>query len=194
MVCHVRRTRERTLLSWAEYVGATSGAVPVNLEASPIRVDVSLDRTALPFGGSIDHESDSRTNLFLVAVGRARYRLLVRDQIGRAVPSARVRLLGRTAVRTNDAGVATLDSVAGGTQTIGIVAIGYQPKRRTIDVIPGTAIHTSKSRRSASGASHLCSSTIRVSRSIAKGISATGEPTSVHPQKARRNPAPRRNE
>lgn len=43
-----------TLLSWAEYAGATSGAVPIDLTGAPTRLDLSLDPAALPFGGPIE--------------------------------------------------------------------------------------------------------------------------------------------
>ncbi len=127
-----------TLLSWAEHAGATSGAVPLTPEGAPTRLDISLDPAAFPSGGSIDLEPDSNgANVFPIAAGNARYRVLVRDPSGRAVPNARVRLLGRGTLRTNDAGVVTVDSIAGGTQTLEIQAIGYQPQRRTVDVDPG---------------------------------------------------------
>ena len=126
-----------TLLVWTENAGATSGAVLVELDRTPVRLDLSVDRTALPFGGSIDVEPDSNgESLFPMAAGSARYRVLVRDPNGRPVSNARVRILGRSAVRTNETGAVTLDSVAGGTQTLEIMAIGYQPQRRTVDITP----------------------------------------------------------
>lgn len=39
-------------------------------------------------------------------------------------------------MRTNDAGAVTVDSVAGGTQTLEILAIGYLPQRRTVEIAP----------------------------------------------------------
>jgi hypothetical protein len=127
-----------TMLAWAERVGATSGAVPLTLEGSPVRVDFNLDRTAHPAGGSIDLETDSSgVSLFPTAKGRLRYRVVVRDPAGRPVPNARVRIFGQRTVRTNAAGAVTLDSVAGGTQTLEVMAIGYQPERRTVDISPG---------------------------------------------------------
>lgn len=126
-----------TLLSWAEHAGATSGAVPLTLDAAPTRLDISLDPTALPSGGSIDLDPDSSgAAVFPIATGAARYRVLVRDPSGRPVSNARVRLLGRGAVRTNEAGAVTIDSIAGGTQTLEIHAIGYEPQRRTVDIVP----------------------------------------------------------
>ena len=126
-----------TLLSWVERGGATSGAVPIDLDGAPRRLDLSLDRTALPFGGSIDLEADSSgASLYPVATGSARYRLVVHDLSGRPVSNARVRILGHRTVRTNDVGTVTLDSIAGGTQTLEILALGYQAQRRTVDISP----------------------------------------------------------
>jgi hypothetical protein len=126
-----------TLLSWAEQAGAVSGTVPVTLEGAPARLDISLDLTARRSGGSIDLEPDSSgASLFPTARGNARYRVLVRDPNGRPVSNARVRILGERTVRTNDAGSVTLDSVAAGTQTLEVLAIGYQPQRRTVDIAP----------------------------------------------------------
>ncbi len=126
-----------TLLSWAEHAGATSGAVPLELSGAPTRFDISLDRAALPFGGSVDLEPDSSgSSLFPIATGAARYRVLVHDPNGRPISSARVRILGRGTVRTNAAGIVTLDSISGGTQTLEILAIGYQPQRRVVEIAP----------------------------------------------------------
>lgn len=126
-----------TLLTWAENAGAVSGAIPLTLEDAPLRLDLSVDPAALPSGGPIDLDPDSTGGLFPIASGRSRYRLFVRDFGGRPVSSARVRILGQRSVRTNDAGTVTLDSIAGGTQTLEILAIGYQPQRRIIDIAPG---------------------------------------------------------
>lgn len=125
-----------TLVVWAEHAGAISGVVPVSLERAPARLDLSVDHTALPSHGSSIVDSDTTdASLFPVASGRTRYRALVRDATGRAIPNARVRILGHNPVRTNDVGAATLDSVAGGTQTVEVQAIGYEPLRRTIDIV-----------------------------------------------------------
>jgi hypothetical protein len=91
----------------------------------------------LPSGGSIDLDPDSNgANAFPIATGRASYRVLVRDPRGRPIPNARVRLLGHAAARTSDAGVVTIDSIAGGTQTLEVQAIGYEPQRRTVEIAP----------------------------------------------------------
>jgi hypothetical protein len=126
-----------TVMSWAEHAGAVSGVIPLTLEDAPVRLDLSVDATALSSGGPIDLDPDSSGGLFPIASGKSRYRVVVRDVGGRPVSNARVRILGQHTVLTNDAGAVTLDSIAGGTQTIEIMAIGYQPHRRTVDITPG---------------------------------------------------------
>jgi hypothetical protein len=127
-----------TLLSWAEHAGATSGPVALTLEGAPVRLDFSLDPTARPSAGSIDREPDSSgVSLFPTATGSVRYRVIVGDLAGRPVSNARVRILGQRTARTNEAGAVTLDSVAGGTQTLEVLAIGYQPQSRIVDIGPG---------------------------------------------------------
>ena len=126
------------LLTWAEHAGATSGPVALTLEGAPVRLDVSLDPMARPSGGSIDTEPDSSgVSLFPTATGSVRYRVFVRDLAGKPVSNARVRVLGQRTARTSDAGGVTLDSIAGGTQTLEVMAIGYQPQSRIVDIAPG---------------------------------------------------------
>jgi hypothetical protein len=124
-----------TLVAWAEYQKITTGAVPVVLDGAPARVDFSLDPAAVPFRGSMDLDPDSTgASLFPLSVGTARYRVLARDMNNRPVLNARVRMFGRQTVRTNAAGEAKLDSLSRGTQTLEVVAIGFQPRRRVVNV------------------------------------------------------------
>jgi hypothetical protein len=60
--------------------------------------------------------------------------VFVRDMRGRPVTNARVRILGRSTARSDASGAVTFDSIAGGTQTLEVLSIGYQPERRTVDV------------------------------------------------------------
>jgi hypothetical protein len=119
---------EGQLVSWAEKRGATTGAVLMDLARSPARLDFYLDTTARPSRGSVDLDPDSTGDpLFPMSVGRASYRIAVRDGAGGRVVDAQVRVFGRAPVRTDSAGVATLDSVPNGTQTIEVLARGFQP-------------------------------------------------------------------
>lgn len=124
-----------TILAWTEFDGATSGVVPLDLKSGAAHLDLTLDRNALPSTGSVELEpTGDGVSLFPVATGTARYHLLIRDEAGRSIPNARVRVFGHRTQRTNGSGTATIDSIAGGTQTIEVLAIGYQPLRRTVDL------------------------------------------------------------
>jgi hypothetical protein len=63
--------------------------------------------------------------------------VLVRDARGRPVPNARIRILGRSTARSDAAGAVAFDSIAGGTQTLEVLSVGYQPERRVVDVAVG---------------------------------------------------------
>ncbi len=129
---------EGTLLAWAERGGATTGAILVTLTREPGRIDFTLDTAAIRATGSVDLEPDSNgVSLFPTSTGTARYRIMVRDLNGRPLANARARLLGRNTVRADDAGAATFDSVAGGTQMLEVLAVGHQPERRTVSITPG---------------------------------------------------------
>jgi len=66
--------------------------------------------------------------------GTGKYRVVIRDVAGRPIANARVRLLGQSTSRSDASGTVTFDSVASGTQTLEVSSIGYQPKRRSVDV------------------------------------------------------------
>jgi hypothetical protein len=88
-------------------------------------VDVTLDTTARPSNGSVDLDPDSSGwSLFPMSASTTRYHVVVRDLQGRPVTSARARILGRVAVRSNEAGVVTLDSIASGTRMLEVSARG----------------------------------------------------------------------
>ena len=124
-----------TVVSWAARGGATTGAVLLTLTGAPARLDFTIDTTARPSNGSVDMDPDSSIgSLFPMSAGSARYHVIVRDLNGRPVSNARVRILGRVAVRADAKGAVTLDSVARGTQTLEAMAIGFQPERRVVDV------------------------------------------------------------
>lgn len=129
---------QATLLSWAERGGATTGAVPVTLAGAPGRFDLSLDTTAHPSKASLDREPESSAeNFFPTSAGTARFHVLVRDLHERPVANARVRILGRSTARSDASGAVTFDSIAGGTQTLEVLSLGYRPERHTVDVAIG---------------------------------------------------------
>lgn len=126
------------VVTWATRGGATTGAALFTMAGTPARLDFALDTTARPSSGSVELDPDSSTgSLFPMSAGSARFHVLVRDANGQPLNNARVRLLGRSGVRTNEAGAVTLDSVAIGTQTLEVSSIGYQPERRMVDVAAG---------------------------------------------------------
>lgn len=70
----------------------------------------------------------------LPRVGSARLTGVVRDASGQVVENARARIIDRRPVKTNDSGVFVLDSVAYGTQTLEVRALGYAPESRVVNV------------------------------------------------------------
>jgi hypothetical protein len=126
-----------SLVSWAEHGGSTSGIVLLSVEDMPMRLDLSLDATARPSEVSVGVEADSSGGrLFPTMTGTSRYRVFVQDLNGRPVANARVTVLGHRTVRTTETGITVLDSIAGGTQTLEVLAMGYQPQRRVVDIVP----------------------------------------------------------
>ena len=68
-----------------------------------------------------------------------RHRTLVTDLKGRPIPNARVRIANGRIVVTDERGMALLDSLPAGRQSLDVTAIGYVPERRTLDVRAGAA-------------------------------------------------------
>lgn len=124
-----------TIVSWAARGGATTGASLLTLTGAPSRLDFTIDTTARPAAGSVDPDPDSDVgSLFPMSVGTVRYHVIVRDLDGRPVTNARVRILGRNAVRSDASGAVTIDSIARGTQTVEVSAIGFRPERRNVEL------------------------------------------------------------
>ena len=69
-----------------------------------------------------------------VRSGTARYRAVVRDWSGRPVPNARARMLGHRYALTDEDGSVVLDSLPAGSQTLEVLAVGYFPDRRLVEV------------------------------------------------------------
>jgi hypothetical protein len=127
-----------TIVTWASRGGATTGAVLHTLDGAPDRLDFTIDTTARPSIGSVEVDPDSTIgSLFPMSSGAARLHVLVRDSSGHSVSNARVRILGRNVVRSDAGGAVTLDSLARGTQTIEVSAIGFQPERKVVEVASG---------------------------------------------------------
>ena len=77
---------------------------------------------------------DARAELGAYAVAG-----VVRSVAGQPVPGAQVRLFGTTrAVTTSDGGEFRLSGLAGGTQAIEVVALGYYPYRTRVEVSEAT--------------------------------------------------------
>lgn len=69
-----------------------------------------------------------------VRSGTAQYRAVVRDWSGRPVPNARARMLGHRYALTDEGGSVVLDSLPTGSQTLEVLALGYFPDRRLVEV------------------------------------------------------------
>jgi hypothetical protein len=69
-----------------------------------------------------------------VRSGSARYRAVVRDWSGRPVQNARARILGHRFALTDEGGSVVLDSLPAGPQTLEVLAVGYFPDRRLVEV------------------------------------------------------------
>jgi len=108
------------IVAWAERGGAVTGALLKQLDGVPARLDFSIDTTAPA-----------------ATPGVRRADVLVHDLGGHPVAAARVRLLGQPFVLTDARGFVTLDSVAGGSQTLEVVAVGFAPDRRAVEIGAG---------------------------------------------------------
>jgi hypothetical protein len=68
---------------------------------------------------------------------------VVKNVDGEPIPDARVYVRGSRALgRTSASGAFSLSSVPAGTQTLEVVALGYQPGRLAVDVRPGGGVRT----------------------------------------------------
>ncbi len=128
-----------TLVAWAVRGGATTGSVFLTLGRLPEHLDFTLDATARRF--ELDPEparvrvSDAPPS----AIGTAQYRASIRDSNGQPVPGAHARVLGHRYVSATADGALTIDSLAGGTQSLEVLAIGFLPERRVVNVPIGAA-------------------------------------------------------
>jgi hypothetical protein len=66
--------------------------------------------------------------------GTARYRAVVRDVNGRPVPNARAQITGHRFVLTDLQGSVVIDSLRRGPQNLEVLAVGYVPERRVVQV------------------------------------------------------------
>jgi hypothetical protein len=128
------------VMVWAERGSATTGAVVTRIGRAPARFDLALDASARADGPSRDQARDSpgvgadAARRPPLRSGTARYRIVVRSLSGQPVPNARARTLGHGFVLTDARGSAVLDSLPGGSQTLEVLAVGYVPERRVVEV------------------------------------------------------------
>lgn len=134
-----------TALVWAEYADASTGTVVITATGVPIRLDLTLDTTAARRASAGENRTGSSTAEDTTGhrppalAGSARYRAVVRDLTGRPIPRARARVIGHRYYLSNDSGVVALDSLPLGSQTLEVLALGYAPVRRTLDVVSSDA-------------------------------------------------------
>lgn len=128
-----------TIVAWATRHDATTGAVFLALGRGPRQLDFTLDSLARNF--TLDSEANRIpvSDAPPAAIGTARYRAILREANGQPVSGARARILGRRYVPADASGAVTIDSIAGGTQTLEVIAIGYLPERRVVNVRLGDA-------------------------------------------------------
>lgn len=121
-----------TAVILVQWLDLTLGRLPEHL-------DFTLDATARRF--ELDPEparvrvSDAPPS----AIGTAQYRASIRDSNGQPVPGAHARVLGHRYVSATADGALTIDSLAGGTQSLEVLAIGFLPERRVVNVPIGAA-------------------------------------------------------
>jgi hypothetical protein len=128
-----------TIVAWAARHDATTGAVFLALGRGPKRLDFTLDSLARQFAFDSEATRIPVSDAPPAALGTARYRAILRDVSGQSVAGARGRILGRGYVRADANGALTIDSIAGGTQSLEVIAIGYLPERRMVNVALGAA-------------------------------------------------------
>ena len=128
-----------TLVTWAVRDGATTGAVFLTVGRAPEHLDFSLDASARRFESDPEPARAAVSDAPPAAIGAARYRAMLRDENGQPVPGARARILGHRYVQADPTGALTIDSIAGGTQTLEVLAIGFLPERRVVNVAVGSS-------------------------------------------------------
>jgi len=132
---------------WAQRGTASTGLIETEIPKYGIaRQDLVLDpeatrEIAAPSDSAIVEEP---TPLLpgellrpLPRVGSARFSGVVRDVGGKVLENARARIIDHRPARTNGAGVFVLDSLAQGTQTLEVRALGYVPESRVVNVTAG---------------------------------------------------------
>ena len=154
-VCGVPANTEAAV--WAQRGAASTGLVTAMIPKSGIaRFDLTLDPLAthevvfLRDSGAVADSTPLLPGEKLrpaPKVGAARLSGVVRDTKGKPLETARARIIGRRPAKTNGAGVFVLDSLALGTQTLEVRALGFVPVSRLVNVtdaaVPDTIRMTS---------------------------------------------------
>ena len=141
-VCGVPANTEAAV--WAQRGAASTGLVTAMIPKSGIaRIDLTLDPLAthevvfLRDSGAVADSTPLLPGEKLrpaPKVGAARFSGVVGDAKGKPLETARARIVGRRPAKTNAAGVFILDSLALGTQTLEVRALGFVPVSRSVNV------------------------------------------------------------
>lgn len=129
VLCNVPQGTTVTALAYAEAdtTGIIELAVP---HADYVVADFVLDRSA------VLTRSDSGGGTWRRGTGAVRGRVTTAD--GKPFVSAVARVLGSgMAVRTDSGGVFRITDAAAGTQTVEVRALGYDPIRQQVQLVPG---------------------------------------------------------
>ena len=141
-VCGVPANTEAAV--WAQRGAASTGLAAAVIPKSGIaRLDLTLDPLAthevvfLRDSGAVADSTPLLPGEKLrpaPKVGGARFNGVVGDAKGKPLETARARIIGRRPAKTNSAGVFVLDSLALGTQTLEVRALGFVPMSRLVNV------------------------------------------------------------
>jgi hypothetical protein len=132
---------------WAQRGTASTGLIEAEVPKSGIaRQDLVLDpeatrEIAAPRDSTAVEDSvpplPGELLRPLPKVGVARFSGVVRDAGGKVLENVRARITDHRPARTNGHGVFVLDSLAQGTQTLEVRALGYFPESRVVNVTAG---------------------------------------------------------
>ena len=149
-VCGVPANTEVAV--WAQRGAASTGLVTAMLPKSGIaRLGLVLDPLAthdvvfLRDSGAVADSTQLLPGENLrpaPKVGAARFSGVVGDANGKPLETARARIIGRRPEKTNGAGMFVLDSLALGTQTLEVRALGFVPVSRLVNVTDAAAPDT----------------------------------------------------
>lgn len=130
VVCRV--PNDAPLTVWAAKDSSTTGLIVVELSGRPL----AARQLAIGTKRLVASAADSSAVL-------GRLDGVVRSIDGDPIPDARVYVRGSRAIgRTSPSGAFSLAHVPAGTQTLEVLALGYEPGRMAVDVRPGGGVRT----------------------------------------------------